>query len=50
VSGADFTEKATSKRDLAAAQAAFTLPYTHASRICAISIATIPMPKRFSKT
>lgn len=42
--GVALSEKATSKRDLAAAQAAFTvwhgetgLPYTHLSRICAMS-------------
>ena len=42
--GIEIPEKATQKRDLAAAQAAFTgwaketgLPYTHLSRICAMS-------------
>jgi hypothetical protein len=43
--GVEISEKAASRRDLMAAQAAFTswarttgLPYTHLSRICAMSI------------
>jgi 3-methyladenine DNA glycosylase Tag len=43
--GVEISEKATSRRDLVAAQAAFTgwarktgLPYTHLSRICAMSV------------